>query len=318
MFKFKLKHTYKNKINRKYVSRMKYVKFSSSAESMRNSYYQTPRKIFKLKAVLLDWSGTTVDKYVIAPAEVFVKVFNKHKVPITMQQARKPMGLRKDLHIAEILKDPEVKQLWTEIKGKVPEQKDVDDLFTDFVPMQLAVLPKYSEMMPHTLSTVNFIKDAQGLKLGLTTGFTKEMVDVLKEYTQKKGLVLDSYVAGDEVKNGARPTPHMVHKNMDNLNITNINEILKVDDTVSGIGEGLNAGVWTCAIARWSNYMDIDSLEHEASLSKEELEKKLEQSRDILTKSGAHYIIDEITDLPIVIRDINKRMNDGENCPQKL
>ena len=30
-----------------------------------------------LKAAILDWSGTTADKYVIAPAEVFRKVFTK-------------------------------------------------------------------------------------------------------------------------------------------------------------------------------------------------------------------------------------------------
>lgn len=33
-----------------------------------------------LKAAILDWSGTTADKYVLAPAVVFVEVFNKHKV----------------------------------------------------------------------------------------------------------------------------------------------------------------------------------------------------------------------------------------------
>ena len=33
-----------------------------------------------VKGVILDWSGTTADKYVLAPAVVFVEVFNKHKV----------------------------------------------------------------------------------------------------------------------------------------------------------------------------------------------------------------------------------------------
>lgn len=33
-----------------------------------------------LKAAILDWSGTTADKYVVAPAVVFVEVFEKHKV----------------------------------------------------------------------------------------------------------------------------------------------------------------------------------------------------------------------------------------------
>ena len=34
----------------------------------------------KVKAAILDWSGTTADKYVLAPAVVFVDVFEKHKV----------------------------------------------------------------------------------------------------------------------------------------------------------------------------------------------------------------------------------------------
>lgn len=52
-----------------------------------------------------------------------------------MKEARGPMGLRKDLHIAEILKIPEVKDRWTQIKGKQPSQEDVDAMFKDFVPM---------------------------------------------------------------------------------------------------------------------------------------------------------------------------------------
>ena len=40
------------------------------------------------------------------------KVFSKHGVPISMKEARLPMGLRKDLHIKEITKIPEVKKRW--------------------------------------------------------------------------------------------------------------------------------------------------------------------------------------------------------------
>ena len=47
----------------------------------------------------MDWSGTTVDKYTMAPAIVFKEVFEKYKCPISMTEAREPMGIRKDLHI---------------------------------------------------------------------------------------------------------------------------------------------------------------------------------------------------------------------------
>ena len=52
----------------------------------------------RIKSVILDFSGTTVDPYVIAPAITFVEVFKKHGISINMEQARL-MGLRKDIHI---------------------------------------------------------------------------------------------------------------------------------------------------------------------------------------------------------------------------
>ena len=33
------------------------------------------------------------------------------------------------------------------------------------------------------------------------------------------------------------------------------NSILKVDDTISGIEEGLEAGCWTVGVSKYSNYM---------------------------------------------------------------
>ena len=47
----------------------------------------------KVKALVLDWSGTTADAYVIAPAVVFVEVFKNQGVEISMLDARSPMGL---------------------------------------------------------------------------------------------------------------------------------------------------------------------------------------------------------------------------------
>ena len=83
-----------------------------------------------LKAVILDWSGTTADKYVIAPAEVFCRVFEKHGVPISMKEARFPMGLRKDLHIKEITKIPDVKRRWVEKFSREPNDNDVNNMFS--------------------------------------------------------------------------------------------------------------------------------------------------------------------------------------------
>lgn len=49
-----------------------------------------------------------------------------------------------------------------------------------------------------------------------------------------------------------------------------------------------------------------------SDLSEEDYERKISRSYDILANSGAHYVIDSITDLPPVIEDINRRLARGE------
>lgn len=273
------------------------------------------RKGFRgpLRACILDWSGTTADAHVLAPAVVFADVFEKRGVPITMPEARLPMGLRKDLHIAKILEIPEVAKRWKEAKGAAPTAEDVNTLFADFVPLQLACLEKYTTLLPGVADTIDKLKSS-GLKIGSTTGFTKVMVDVLLRDAKKQGYVPDSSVAGDEVPNnmGFRPAPFMIYQNLVNLGIYPIEACVKVDDTVSGVGEGLNAGCWSVGVANWSNYTDVDSLEQWDAMPEEERERRREGSRKKLYQSGAHYVIDELTDMPGVVEDINARLARGE------
>jgi len=266
----------------------------------------------KLNAVILDWSGTTADKYVIAPAVVFKEVFEKQGVPISMKEARQPMGLRKDLHIQAITEIPEVRKRWYEKFNRDPNDDDVVNMFKDFVPAQLACLPKYCGLIPGAAESIMKLRNNYGLKIGSTTGFSEEMVDILLAESAKQGYVPDSSVAGDSVKNGARPSPHMVYKNLDNLNVSPIQSVLKVDDTVGGVGEGLSAGCWTVGLSRYSNYMDVDSLKHEEELTEKEMEYKHDISKAILRQCGAHYVVDDITYLPGVVEDINKRLMRGE------
>jgi len=265
----------------------------------------------QVKAVILDWSGTTVDAYVIAPAVVFVQVFKKQGVEISMLEARGPMGLRKDLHIKALTQDPEIRERWKSVKGKYPDQADVDSMFEDFVPAQIKCLPNYSALLPG-IADVTQTMQKLGIKLGVTTGFMRSMVDVLLIDARKQGFHPDVTVAGDEVLQGARPRPHMVYKNLDLLDITTIQSVVKVDDTVSGVGEGLNAGCWAVGVARYSNYMNINSIEEADSLPEEEIERRIEQTRDLLLRAGAHYVVDSIVELPEVIEDINARLARGE------
>ena len=265
----------------------------------------------RVKAAILDWSGTTADAYVLAPAVVFVDVFRKHGVEISMPEARGPMGLRKDLHIKALTEVPEIAERWESVHGKRPGQAEVDAMFADFVPMQIACLREYTTLLPGVAETTQRLQ-AEGVKLGSTTGFVRPMVDILEADAKKQGYVPDASVAGDEVINGARPKPFMVYRNLDLLDVHPIQSVVKVDDTVTGVGEALEAGCWGVGIARYSNYMDIDSLEHAESLSEAEMQRRLASTREILRKTGAHYVIDTLDELPAVIDDVNARLVRGE------
>ena len=265
----------------------------------------------EVKALVLDWSGTLADAYVIAPAVVFVEVFKNQGVEISMLEARGPMGLRKDLHIKKLTENPIIAERWKSIKGAYPNQGDVDAMFADFVPAQLACLRKYTALLPGVKDVCNRLQ-AQGIKIGASTGFTRAMVDVLLEDCIAQGFTPDATVAGDEVIHGARPAPHMVYKNLDLLGVHTIQSVVKVDDTASGVGEALNAGCWGVGVVRYSNYMNINTLEEADRLGDAEIERRMEYTRDILLKTGAHYVIDSLADIESVIADINARMARGE------
>jgi len=279
--------------------------------SFRTDYVYSRGYRGKVKAVILDWSGTTADAYVMAPAVVFVEVFKRQEVEISMTEARGPMGLRKDLHIKALTEDPEIRERWKSVHGRYPDDGDVERMFADFVPAQLDCLRNYTALLPGVAEVTQKLQK-QGVKIGSTTGFIRSMVDILEEDAKKQGYVPDASVAGDEVVHGARPRPFMVYRNLDLLDVSPIQSVVKVDDTTSGVGEALEAGCWGVGVARYSNYMDIETLEQAERLPKEEIERRLNKTRDILRKAGAHYVVDSLADLPEVIDDINERLARGE------
>jgi phosphonoacetaldehyde hydrolase len=266
--------------------------------------------------VMLDCSGTTMDRYVDAPAIVFVEVFRNYGLEISMPEARAPMGLRKDLHIRAITEIASVRSRFTAKFGREPTQADVDAMFADFVPTQLDLLRKgsYHELLPGVREVVADLQ-RRGIKIGVTTGFTRAMLDILLAGGATQGFVPDTACAGDEVEM-PRPTAYMVIKNLERLGVYNLanamRRTVKVDDTVSGAGEGAPL-CWRVGVSKWSNYV-ADSWDAVRRMTPAELEARERASKDQLVReSGAHYVVDDLRDLPAVIADIDRRLAAGEN-----
>uniref|UniRef100_A0A914X7M4 Phosphonoacetaldehyde hydrolase n=1 Tax=Plectus sambesii TaxID=2011161 RepID=A0A914X7M4_9BILA len=103
----------------------------------------------------------------------------------------------------------------------------------------------------------------------------------------------------------------MVWLNAIRMNVSPIEAIVKVDDTIDGIREGLAAGCWTVAVARTGNYTALEE-QQLASGDEAEIDKRVAHAYSILVDSGAHYVIDSVADLMPVIDDIERRLRAGE------
>ncbi|MCP5520018.1 MAG: phosphonoacetaldehyde hydrolase [Verrucomicrobiales bacterium] len=262
-----------------------------------------------LQAVLLDWAGTTMDYGCYAPAVVFIEVFHRKGVEISVEQAREPMGAHKKVHIRQISQIPAVAKKWQEVHGKPCSEEDVEAMFQDFVPLQLACLADYADLIPGTLETCETIR-ARGMKIGSTTGYTSEMMAILQAEARKRGYEPDSTVCASEVPAG-RPEPWMCLENAKRLGIHPMEALVKVDDTLPGIEEGLNAGMWSVGLARTGNEIGLNDQEINA-LAPEDYQRRIGRARRRMAQVGAHYVIDGIADLVPVLDDINNRLAAGE------
>ncbi len=244
-----------------------------------------------------------------APAVVFIEVYKRKGVEITMQQARLPMGLHKRDHIRAISLIPEVREKWQSVHGRTVREDDIEAMFAEFQPLQLACLADYAELIPGTLETVASLRD-RDIVIGSTTGYFTEAMELLKKEAAQRGYVPDSSVCATQVPAG-RPEPWMVLQNMFNTGIYPPEAVVKVDDTKPGIAEGLNAGTWTIGLAETGNEVGLNLEELEA-LDPEVRRRKVETARLELAKMGAHYVVDRIAEVPEVIDQINMRLARGE------
>jgi phosphonoacetaldehyde hydrolase len=262
-----------------------------------------------IQAALLDWAGTTMDFGCMAPAIVFVKVFERAGVPISMDEARAPMGAHKRVHIQKITELEPVRARWQARHGRPPGEQDVDRMFADFVPLQLECLSEHSGLIPGTLEAVAALR-ARGIKIGSTTGYLRDMMEINLRDAKAQGYEPDSTVCASDVPAG-RPLPYMCLQNVIHLQVSPVEACVKIDDTIPGIEEGLNAGMWSIGLAISGNEIGLP-LEAWRALPEGAQQGRRERAYDRMRRAGAHYVVDTIADVLPCFDDIRARLARGE------
>ena len=263
----------------------------------------------KLQAVVFDWAGTIVDHGSRAPMGVFVEVFRRFGVEISVAEARAPMGLPKWQHIQAVGRQPAVAARWQAAHGRDFADVDVDRIYEIFTPLNAEVVPQFADIIPGALETVAALR-ARGLKIGSTTGYNRPIMEVLAPLAAAAGYQPDNLVCAGDLAEG-RPSPLMMYRCFTDLAIWSPASVVKVDDTIPGIEEGLNAGTWTVGLSVSGNGFGLSAAETAALPAAEFAEHRAQATRE-LTLAGAHYVIDSVADLLPVLDAIEGRLARGE------
>lgn len=262
-----------------------------------------------LKAVIFDWAGTTVDYGCFSPAAVFIRVFKSQGVTITLEQARAPMGLMKRDHLRAIAQMPAVAAQWQAVHGRACAEADVDAMFAEFVPAQVACLADFADPIPGVPEVVAELR-RRGLKIGSTTGYTREMMAVLVPEAARRGYAPDAWACSTDVPAG-RPAPWMAFQNAQALGVYPLEALVKIGDTVPDIDEGLNAGMWTVGVALTGNEMGLAEAEA-AALSADERRARLRPIYEKFYRAGAHAVVDSVAECLPALDEIQARVARGE------
>jgi phosphonoacetaldehyde hydrolase len=262
-----------------------------------------------IKAVVLDWAGTTVDFGSLAPVAALQRAFEASGVPITPAEARAQMGVLKKDQIRFICLGERVRAEWTNRHGQPPSEHDVERLFGEFLPKQSEILAEYSAPIPGVCETVESWRSC-GLRIGSTTGYTRALLDVVLLVAAKLGYSPDASVTPDEV-GGGRPKPFMCYRNAIQLGVFPLWRCVKIGDTPADVAEGLNAGMWTIALTTTGNEIGLSRHDWEALPPDDQAVRQQNAARRLMDV-GAHFTAPSLADCTEILADIERRIVAGE------
>jgi phosphonoacetaldehyde hydrolase len=249
--------------------------------------------------VIFDWAGTTVDFGCQAPVIALREAFALRGVVISEAQARRDMGKAKADHVRALLQDAAVDKAWTEACGRAADDADVQALMTDLAPLMRDQAARAARLIDGTRSAVEVLQ-AQGIKVGSSTGYTREMMAPVLREAAAQGYVPDHLVCSGETPAG-RPAPLMIYKACAELGVWPLSRVVKVDDSEVGVAEGRAAGCFTVGVSASGNGVGL-SQQALLALPAADRAARIAAAEKSLLAAGADVTIDTIDQLLSVLQ----------------
>lgn len=184
-----------------------------------------------IKLVVFDMAGTTVDDRV----DGLPLVLKSYDESLRNHGVKVPM---------EVLNAQRGRDKWTVIRELGGDK--AEEIYEDFIAVLRANTGRVKEVKG-TSDTFRYLRD-HGVKVVASTGFPAEIAEPIVEHLGwlSSGLI-DNWVCSEQV-GISRPDPAMILHSMKKHGVSDPKAVIKVDDTVKGIEEGLNAGVYTIGV----------------------------------------------------------------------
>ncbi len=254
----------------------------------------TDRTLGDFDLVIFDWAGTMVDFGCRAPVAALIEAFARRGVRLDEAAARADMGKAKIDHARALLARPEVAAAWAAANGAAPGEDDVTALMRDLGPLMREAAAEASELIPGAADTAAALR-AAGLKVGSSTGYTREMMAPVLTRAAAQGYAPEHLVCSGETPEG-RPSPLMIYKACAELGVWPLSRVVKVDDAEAGIAEGRAAGCFTVGVAASGNGIGLSRVLF-AALEPDERAKRVKIAGDRLMAAGADLVIETVADL---------------------
>jgi phosphonoacetaldehyde hydrolase len=243
--------------------------------------------------VIFDWAGTMVDFGCEAPVKALIEAFGVEGVALDAVSARRDMGKSKDAHVSSLLHYPPIAAAWRAGHGRDPAPADVELLMGHLRAPMREHAARAATLIPGARECFERLK-AHGLRVGSSTGYTREMMQPVLERAAQQGYTPEHLVCSGETPVG-RPSPLMIYKACVELAVWPLSRVVKVDDAEAGIAEGKAAGAYTVGVAS-GNALGL-SLQEFRALPGHERDDRLNAARGALLQAGADLAIDSVAEL---------------------
>ena len=184
-----------------------------------------------MKLVVFDMAGTTVDDRIDG-------------VPLVLRSYDEAFRSRGVEVPMAVLNEQRGRDKWTVIRELGGE--DAEEIYSHFNAALLSNTDRVREIQGAS-DAFRFLR-GHGVRVALNTGFPREVAEGIIDHLgwEREGLI-DAWTCSEDVGR-SRPDPAMIHALMSGLGVGDPLTVVKVDDTATGIEEGLNAGAVTIGV----------------------------------------------------------------------